>query len=109
MENALTAAPPGYAPVDALDVHTALTGIDHRLNILYPKRLNQRILLAYSMGAFHALVIAAHTAAHETGLIEFNRFVAINPPVRLMFGVFTIGQILSSPFGVGARSPHSRH
>jgi ABC-type transporter lipoprotein component MlaA/pimeloyl-ACP methyl ester carboxylesterase len=105
MENASTAALPGYAPVDALDVHTALTEIDHRLNVLYPKRLNQRILLAYSMGAFHALVIAAHTAANETGLIEFNRFVAINPPVRLMFGVSQLDKFFQAPL---AWAPEAR-
>ncbi len=51
MEHASTAALPAYLPVDAHDLHVALTEIDRHLNKLYPDRLGHKALMGYSMGA----------------------------------------------------------
>src|SRR5678815_1986299 len=101
MEHASTSELPGYLPVDGHDLHVALTEIDRRLNKLYPGRLGDKALMGYSMGAFQSLYIAATEETNAPvaapkhgkggpvapksdggGLIKFDRYVAINTPVR---------------------------
>jgi hypothetical protein len=65
MERASSVAMPAYTPVDAHDLHFALTSIDRRLEPLYPGRLGARALMGYSMGAFHSLFIAATAATNQ--------------------------------------------
>ena len=107
MEHAATAALPAYLPVDGHDLHVALTAIDHRLNKLYPDRLGKKVLLGYSMGALESLFIAAMAPpqplpadAHPTNswpLIRFDRYVAINTPVRLLHGVAKLDEFYRAP------------
>src|SRR5262249_26487237 len=52
MENASSVALPAYGPVDAHDLHVALTEIHRYLEGLFPNRLGPRVLLGYSLGAF---------------------------------------------------------
>lgn len=95
MENASTAALPAYVPVDAHDLHVALTQIDHRLNGMYPGRLGEKALMGYSMGALHALAIAASNPTNQ--LIKFDRYVAISPPVRLEYGISKLDEFYQAP------------
>ena len=88
---------PAYLPVDGRDVHVALTEIDRRLNQSYPDRLGARALMGYSMGALHALFIAATAPTNQLPLIQFDRFVAINPPVRLLHGVSRLDEFYRAP------------
>jgi pimeloyl-ACP methyl ester carboxylesterase len=111
MEHASTAAMPAYLPVDGNDVHVALTEIDRRLNALYPGRLGDKALMGYSMGALHTLYIAAtemHTRSHsaeeenagqkdQIPLIKFDRYVAINTPVRLGHGISKLDEFYRAP------------
>ena len=97
MERASTAALPAYLPVDGHDVHVALTAIDSRLNALYPNRLGNRALMGYSMGALHSLYIAADTPQNHSPLIAFDRYVAINTPVRLLHGVSKLDEFYQAP------------
>jgi ABC-type transporter lipoprotein component MlaA/pimeloyl-ACP methyl ester carboxylesterase len=97
MENASTAAMPAYLPVDGHDVHVALTAIDRHLNRLYPGRLGAKALLGYSMGALHALYVAATAETNQSQLIKFDRYVAINPPVRLGYGVSKLDDFYRAP------------
>jgi len=97
MEHASTAAMPAYLPVDGHDVHVALTEIDRRLNARYPDRLGDKALMGYSMGALHSLFIAATEPTNQLPLIEFDRFVAINTPVRLLHGVSRLDEYYRSP------------
>jgi len=117
MEHAATAALPAYLPVDGHDLHVALTEIDRRLNKLYPDRLGHKALLGYSMGALESLFIAATGAtnpplsdfhlraasmrpADETSqlpLITFDRYVAINTPVRMLHGVAKLDEFYRAP------------
>lgn len=96
MEHASTAAMPAYSPVDAHDLHVALTEIDRRLEKMYPKRLGARALMGYSMGAFHSLLIAAEAATNDH-LIKFDRVVAIDTPVRLLYGVSKLDEFYQAP------------
>jgi ABC-type transporter lipoprotein component MlaA len=101
MERASTAALPSYAPVDAHDLHVALTQIDARLNADFPGRLQARALMGYSMGGFHSLFIAGTGATNSGGesppLMKFDRYVAINSPVRLLYAVSQLDEYFQAP------------
>ena len=107
MEHASTAALPAYLPVDGHDLHVALTEIDRRLHKLYPDRLGNKALMGYSMGALESLFIAATgptnhmPAAPKPGeggaLIKFDRYVAINTPVRLAQGISKLDEFYHAP------------
>jgi ABC-type transporter lipoprotein component MlaA/pimeloyl-ACP methyl ester carboxylesterase len=127
MEHASTAAMPAYLPVDGQDLHVALTEIDRRLHALYPNRLGNRALMGYSMGAFQSLFIAATgptnqycvvtkgrvlrflegkqgvqevriaPVTNQLPLIQFDRFVAINTPIRMAFGISKLDEFYRAP------------
>jgi len=96
MEEASTAHVPAYLPVDAHDLHAALTAIDSHLEMLFPGRLGPRALLGYSMGGFQTLFIAAN-ASQEERLLKFDRYVAINAPVRLLYGISKLDEFYDAP------------
>jgi ABC-type transporter lipoprotein component MlaA/pimeloyl-ACP methyl ester carboxylesterase len=97
MENASTAEVPAYMPVDVHDLHVALTEIDRRLEKLYPERLGPKALMGYSMGAFESLFVAATESTNEAPLIKFDRYVAINTPVRLLYGISKLDEYFQAP------------
>jgi ABC-type transporter lipoprotein component MlaA/pimeloyl-ACP methyl ester carboxylesterase len=97
MEHAATTAVPAYLPADAHDVQVALTEIDRRLRALYPDRLGEKALMGYSMGALHSLFIAATAPTNQVPLIQFDRYVAINTPVRLLHGVSVLDELYRAP------------
>jgi ABC-type transporter lipoprotein component MlaA/pimeloyl-ACP methyl ester carboxylesterase len=97
MEHASTAAMPAYLPVDGHDLHIALTQIDHRLNRMHPGRLEGKALMGYSMGAFDSLYIAATEATNQSPLLKFDRYIAINTPVRLLHGVSKLDEFYRAP------------
>ena len=97
MEHASTVALPAYLPADGHDLHVALTAVDHRLRALFPDLLGEKVLMGYSMGALHSLFIAANEATNGLPLIKFDRYVAINPPVRLLHGVAKLDEFYRSP------------
>lgn len=100
MEHASTAAMPAYTPVDSADLHAALTEIDRRLESLYPRRFGSKALMGYSMGAFHSLYIAATQLPDQAPLIRFDRYVAINPPVRLLHAVSKLDEFFQAPLEI---------
>jgi len=127
MENASTAALPAYLPVDGRDLDVALTEIDHHLHVLYPDRLGNRALMGYSMGALESLFVAATgptnqysviqpgsvfhflqgkqgvrevsiaSATNQLPLVHFDRYVAINAPVRMAQGVLKLDEFYNAP------------
>ena len=98
MENASTAALPAYLPVDGRDLHVALTEMDRRLNALYPGRLGGRALMGYSMGALESLFVAAAAGpADQPPLLQFDRYVAISTPVRMLHGVSKLDEFYRAP------------
>lgn len=82
MESAATTLLPGYAPVDARDLHVALTEIHKSILSRHPEQITGTALLGYSMGGFQTLYLAG-LEAKESGLLIFDRYVAINSPVQL--------------------------
>ena len=97
IETASSADLPGFAPVDAQDVHTALDLINADIEAAYPGRLTHRALMGISLGAFHTLYIAAAESDPENTLISFERYVAINPPVSLEHGVTALDRFYNAP------------
>jgi len=97
IEHAATSALPAYLPVDAHDLHVALTQIDHHLGKSYPGRLGATVLMGYSMGAFQTLFLAAADATNSAPLLKFDRYVAINTPVRLLYGISKLDEFYQAP------------
>jgi len=97
MEHASTAALPAYTPVDAHDLHVALTAIDRQLARKYSGRLQKRAIMGYSMGAFEALFIAAAPETNQPALLKFDRSVAIDTPVRLTYGISKLDEFYEAP------------
>jgi pimeloyl-ACP methyl ester carboxylesterase len=95
METASTAAMPGYLPVDGHDLHVALNVIDGRLRKQYPNRLGDKALMGYSMGALHSLFVAATEPTNT--LVHFDRYVAINTPVRMLQGIGKLDEFYRAP------------
>jgi ABC-type transporter lipoprotein component MlaA len=96
MEAAATAGLPAYPPVDARDVHVALTQIDGRLRQQRHEQLGPRVLMGYSMGGFYTLYLAG-TANREPSLIPFDRYVAIDTPVDLLHGLSKLDEFYDAP------------
>ena len=97
MEHASTAELPAYMPVDVHDLHVALTEIGRRLEKLYPERLGPKALMGYSLGAFESLFLAANESANGAPLIKFDRYVAINSPVQLLYGISKLDEYYQAP------------
>jgi ABC-type transporter lipoprotein component MlaA/pimeloyl-ACP methyl ester carboxylesterase len=97
MEHASAAALPAYTPVDAHDLHAALTQIDQQLGARYSTRLGSRALMGYSMGAFQSLFIASTQSTNQAPLVKFDRYVGIHPPVRLLYGVSKLDEFYNAP------------
>jgi pimeloyl-ACP methyl ester carboxylesterase len=97
MEHASTAEAPSYMPVDVHDLHVALTEIAQRLEKLYPQRMGSRALMGYSMGGFEALFVAATESTQEARLLKFDRYVAINSPVGLLYGISKLDEYFQAP------------
>jgi ABC-type transporter lipoprotein component MlaA/pimeloyl-ACP methyl ester carboxylesterase len=93
MEHASTAAMPAYTPVDVRDLQVALTQIDRRLQSRHPNRLGAKALLGYSMGGFHTLYLSA---TGDAG-IKFDRYIAIDTPVRLLYAISKLDAFYDAP------------
>lgn len=96
MENASTVAIPAYPPADCRDLLVALTEVDRKLAVKHPGQIRSRALLGFSMGGFQALYLAAHSDANS-GLVDFDRYVAINTPVDLDYGVDKLDSFQNAP------------
>lgn len=77
---------PGYTPADVEDVHFALDALHRNLEAQHPDRLGQRVLMGYSLGAYHALFIAAAERGGSP-LVGFDRYVTLDAPVQLLTGI----------------------
>jgi ABC-type transporter lipoprotein component MlaA/pimeloyl-ACP methyl ester carboxylesterase len=97
IEHASTSDLPSYPPADVRDLHVALTEIDHRLEARYRDRLGSRVLMGYSMGAFQSLFLAAQAATNDAPLVKFERYVAIDSPIDLRFGVTNLDRFYREP------------
>jgi len=97
MEHASTAPMPAYLPVDGRDLHAALTEVDRQLNRTYPNRFLDRALMGYSMGALESLYLAGTESTNQEPLLKFDRYVAINTPVRMIHGASKLDEYYNAP------------
>jgi hypothetical protein len=91
---------PGHAPVDARDVHLALDAIDRDLGARYPDRIGARVYLGYSLGAFHGFYIAAEESDPGGKLVDFDRYLLLDPPVRLLYGMERLDAFFDVPLAL---------
>jgi len=97
MENASTAPLPAYPPVDCRDMLAQITDFDKALERRFPGRFGERALVGLSLGGFQTLYLAARENLAEQGLIRFDRYVAIDPPVNLRHGVEVVDSFYEAP------------
>lgn len=97
MEQASTAALPGYPPIDCHDLWVELTEIDRLLEKKNPGRFLRKAFIGFSMGGFQSLYVASHEKQDKSGLLRFDRYVAINPPVDLNHGNSILDRYYSAP------------
>jgi hypothetical protein len=53
--------------------------------------------MGYSMGALHSLFIAATESTNQLPLLKFDRYVAINTPVRMLHGISKLDEFYQAP------------
>jgi ABC-type transporter lipoprotein component MlaA len=100
---------PGYAPTDARDLHRAITAIDRQLEAEWPGRFTTRRLAGVSIGAFQALYIAANEArSREEGLLDFEVYLALNPPLNLEHAMTQIDRFYNAPLSYAAEERAQR-
>jgi hypothetical protein len=77
---------PGYTPADAQDVYRAIQEICRDIRTEYgAQRITACELTGYSLGGLHTLFIADLDRRERK--VGFERYVAINPPVNLLYGL----------------------
>jgi ABC-type transporter lipoprotein component MlaA len=91
---------PGHAPVDARDVHRALDAVARHLDATRPERVGARIYLGYSLGAFHGFYVAAAEQDPANGLVSFDRYLLLDPPVRLIEGMERLDAFYDVPLKI---------
>lgn len=93
-ESASSALTPGYTPVDSADIYYALCKIFKHLEKKYKNRITDKILVGYSLGALHALFIADLETKLKNS-ISFSRYLALNPPVNLLYAARKLDEYYS--------------
>lgn len=89
-------AVPGLTPVDAGDLNGACQAVYADLAARYPSRITGKALLGTSLGGLDALFIADQEA-RQPGGFQFDRIVAVNPPVDLIHAVTMVDEYAREP------------
>jgi len=90
---ALRAPYPGFAPHDAADIRAALEAIHADVAAWKPGRVTSASLVGLSLGAAHAL----HIAARPEGALQFERIVAVSPPVDFLLASRRFDEFFDAP------------
>jgi len=108
IESAGAADFPGFAPSDAHDVHAALTAVDADLRGRYGGRVgSRRGVVGLSLGGLHVLFMAAsEDAARAAGLVPFDGYLALNPPVSLVRAVRGMDRCFNLPLELMPEKEH---
>ncbi len=91
---------PGHAPQDAYDVHVALDAIHRQVAARYPERVAEKVYLGYSLGAFHGFYVAANERGRGADLVSFDRYLLLDPPVRLVYGIQRLDSFYDAPLAL---------
>jgi hypothetical protein len=95
IERASSVSVPGYTPQDCEDLITTFKLIRDDMVKLYPDRASSTALVGMSLGALKTLFIAAMEAQTDDAL--FDRYLAINPPVNMFYGVTQLDNFFNAP------------
>lgn len=107
LERASRCQLPGFASGDRSDLWTAFDAIDAWLSKSYGNRIEDRSLVGCSLGGFHALAMASESetrprprctcgrGCHKA--VQFQKFVAVNPPVDLLYGMKLLDSYQEAP------------
>jgi len=88
---------PGYAPVDAHDMHVALDLIAADIERAHPARTTTKGLFGLSLGALHTLFIAAADSDPDNQLIRFDGYMAGASPVSLEHAARQLDRFYNAP------------
>jgi ABC-type transporter lipoprotein component MlaA len=98
IEAASSVAFPGFAPVDAHDVHVALDAIEKDIQERFSDRFTEeRRLVGISLGGLHTLFIAADEKNPDHDLIAFDKYVALNAPVNYEYAIRKLDVFYNAP------------
>lgn len=107
MNNAATAAVPGFTPFDVADIDRALSAIYADINQREHGHYDRVAVVGLSLGAMHALFLAAQDP--EAFRLEspggkggdrrppYSRFVAVSPPVDPLFALHRLDEFFRTP------------
>ena len=89
--NASSSGVPGYTPQDARDIYAVLQRVLADITANNPSsNITEKILAGYSMGGLHAAFVGDIDAREHK--INFDRIVALSPPVNVMHGLLTLDE-----------------
>jgi ABC-type transporter lipoprotein component MlaA len=97
MQHAASVSVPGHAPVDARELHVAFDAVARDLSARFEGRLGPRVFMGYSLGAFHGFFMAAADADPASPLLRFDRYVLLDPPVRVVHGLERLDRFYNAP------------
>lgn len=97
MEKAATVPVPGFAPADAHDVHVALDAISRDLEKRFPDRIRARVFMGMSLGAFHGFYIAAEANRSDCALMDFDRYILLDPMVSSRYAAERLDAYYNAP------------
>lgn len=105
--HAATTAVPGFTPFDVADMDRALSAIYADINQREHGHYDQVAIVGLSLGAMHALFLAAEdpealrldSGQKESRLPRppYVRFIAVSPPVDLLYGLETLDGFYRTP------------
>lgn len=95
MENASTAVLPGRAREDAQDVREVFRAVDSFLTKKFGPLSGKRVLVGASMGGYLGLLLASSASDEPSFVVD--RYLAINPPVDLYYGIRIIDEFRNAP------------
>lgn len=97
MESAGSTSVPGFPPIDAADIHSALERVHRQLEDRYEERITGAAVMGLSLGAMHTLYLAGLEDELYEGELRFDRYLAINPPVDLLYAMNQIDGYYFAP------------
>ena len=97
MENASTANLPIYAPTDSKDLLVAITEMDKLLVKKHPNHFTKRALIGMSMGGYMTLNLSVRDERSDPELMTFDRYVAINAPVDMVYSAKLLDKFILAP------------
>ncbi len=102
IESSAAAALPGYPKADIDDVIEVLRAILASIEDRHPGATGARTLMGVSLGAFQTLLVAA------ADTVAFESYIAINPPVRLLYGMEQLDTYFNAPLAWDAARRQER-